>query len=254
MATPTPRLKEFRPSPTRAPDRGGVFVRCGSPLADVHGHALFRTESQSFLGARALGLKRTDDSHRSCSSALRRQRPQVRILSGAPIISICYANARGRRERFGYHMATETVHVRRSNPPMRPVALRPFTGPGWRPPSRRKRRQASLGDAAPLLARARIVSLEFARMAAVSGPRFEFGLVLLFAVARPGVSIGRWRPHILMQLANTQCDGALERKPPSIQRSSSDAALAPYHVERSTRRTAAVRKQRSFIDGVRGWS
>jgi hypothetical protein len=60
-------LKEFRPSPTRAPDRGGVFVRCGSPLADVHGHALFRTESQSFLGARALGLKKTDDSHRSCS-------------------------------------------------------------------------------------------------------------------------------------------------------------------------------------------
>jgi hypothetical protein len=83
-------LKEFRPSPTRAPDRGGVFVRCGSPLADVHGHALFRTESQSLLGARAIGLKRTDDSHRSCSSALRRQRPQVRILSGAPIKSDSY--------------------------------------------------------------------------------------------------------------------------------------------------------------------
>src|SRR5271166_597993 len=36
------------------------------------------------IDGRALGLKRTDDSHRSCSSALRRQRPQVRILSGAP--------------------------------------------------------------------------------------------------------------------------------------------------------------------------
>ena len=46
----------------RAPDqsdrRGEGFTRSASALADDHTHALFRTESQSFLGERALGSVR----------------------------------------------------------------------------------------------------------------------------------------------------------------------------------------------------
>src|SRR5208282_49854 len=45
----------------------------------------------------------------SRSLARRRQRPQVRILSGAPIISRSYAKQAGLLERCGYHMATRSA-------------------------------------------------------------------------------------------------------------------------------------------------
>ena len=141
-------LTDASPGSARSP---GLRVCRGAPSRrqNIHTHAPFRTERQSFLRCRDVRLTISRNQRSAHAAALRRQRPQVRILSGAPIISICYVKALGRPERFGYHMATETMRARRSNSPLRPGALRPFTGPGWRPP-----RQASLGDAAPLLARA----------------------------------------------------------------------------------------------------
>ena len=53
----------------------------------------------------------------------------------------------------------------------------------------------------------------------------------------------------MMQLANILSAMARLSASLSYPRGSSDAALAPYHVERSTRRTAAVRKKRSSIGG-----
>ena len=124
-------LTDASPGSARSP---GLRVCRAAPSRrrNIHTHAPFRTECQSFLRCRDMRLTISRKQRSGHAAALRRQRPQVRILSGAPIISICYARARGRPERFGYHMATETVHARRSNPPLRPGALRPFTGPGWR--------------------------------------------------------------------------------------------------------------------------
>src|SRR5208337_1475067 len=64
------------PSLTRAPDRsdrrGEGFTRSASAPADVHTHALFPTESQSFLGGRALQLKKNEIEHRGVSRSANR--------------------------------------------------------------------------------------------------------------------------------------------------------------------------------------
>jgi hypothetical protein len=153
-------------------------------------------------------------SHRS--SALRRQRPQIRILSGAPIISICYVKARGRPERFGYTWLPKQCmrgdHIR----PCAPVA---------------RIREACAAAAIALRILASCIKICGLRrlcdlLPGQGGVRHRGG--------RDAKHRWEMRRHCLLV----------------ARIGSSDAALAPYHVERSTRRTAAVRKQRPVRTGV----
>ena len=80
------------PSPTRTPDqrRSGLRVFRAAPTRrrNIHTHAPFRTERQSFLRCRDMRLTISRKQRSGHAAALRRQRPQVRILSGAPMISM----------------------------------------------------------------------------------------------------------------------------------------------------------------------
>ena len=82
-------LTDASPGSARSP---GLRVCRAAPSRrrNIHTHAPFRTECQSFLRCRDMRLTISRKQRSGHAAALRRQRPQVRILSGA-------AGARARR-------------------------------------------------------------------------------------------------------------------------------------------------------------
>jgi hypothetical protein len=87
-------LTDASPGSARSP---GLRVCWAAPSRrrNIHTHAPFRTECHSFLRCRGTRLTISRNQRSGHAAALRRQRPQVRILSGAPMISRSYAKAAG---------------------------------------------------------------------------------------------------------------------------------------------------------------
>ncbi len=77
-------LTDASPGSARSP---GLRVCRAAPSRhrNIHTHAPFRTECQSFLRCRDARLTISRKQRSGHAAALRRQRPQVRILSGAPL-------------------------------------------------------------------------------------------------------------------------------------------------------------------------
>jgi hypothetical protein len=75
-------LTDASPGSARSP---GLRVCRAAPTRhrNIHTHAPFRTERQSFLPCRDMSLTISRKQRSGHAVALRRQRPQVRILSGA---------------------------------------------------------------------------------------------------------------------------------------------------------------------------
>jgi hypothetical protein len=76
-------LTDASPGSARSPGLR-VCRAANSRRRNIHTHAPFRTECQSFLRCRDMMLTISRRQRSGHAAALRRQRPQVRILSGAP--------------------------------------------------------------------------------------------------------------------------------------------------------------------------
>jgi hypothetical protein len=121
-------LTDASPGSARSPGLR-VYRAAPSHRRNIRTHAPFRTECQSFLRFRDMRLTISRKQRSDHAAALRRQRPQVRILSGAPMISISYTKHVGVARRCGYHMATESGGPRPAAGDSCGEKRKPFVGP-----------------------------------------------------------------------------------------------------------------------------